>query len=264
MAGGTDGAERRALSTSEELSGLRESSELTWLDAHTHLRETEGLAEYLEETGLHLIFSSSTPEEYRSFTHPNVAWTFGIHPWRASMKAVEEAHELLETVPILGEIGMDSVWTETDLKVQEEVFRYQLELAEKHDKLVVLHTKGQEERISEIMEHYDLPYLIHWYAGPADLSLVERARFITLGPEPHADLVHAVKPEQRLLETDGLMSLEWLDGRERTLRDWLPALERSLELFAQGLGIDKERLQAQISRNNAALWQAARTKPISS
>lgn len=255
MVGGTDEAERRALSTPEEL---------RWLDAHTHLRETEGLAEYLETTGLHLIFSSGTFEEYEAFTHPQVAWSFGIHPWRASMKAVEEAEELLETVPILGEIGMDSVWAETDLKVQEDVFRYQLGLAEKQKKLVVLHTKGQEERISKIMEGYDLPYLIHWYAGPADLSLVERARFITLGPEPDPALAQVVRPEQMLLETDGLMSLEWLDERERSLKDWLPALDRSLELLAQGAGLKKKDVQSQISRNNAALWQAARTKPISS
>lgn len=255
MVGGTNRAEGRALQAPEELS---------WLDAHTHLRETTGLAEFLESTGLHLIFSSSKSEEYCSFVHPQVAWTFGIHPWNASMNAVTETRTLLRSVPILGEIGMDSVWAETDLEVQEAVFRAQLEIANEQHKLVVLHTKGQEEKISRIMEEYNVPYMIHWYAGPADLSLVERARFITLGPEPGADLAPFVRPDQRLIETDGLMSLEWLDGRKRGLQDWLPALERSLDLFAQALGMDKQEFQAQISRNNAALWQAARTKPISS
>lgn len=255
MARGTDGAEGRTLSPPEEL---------RWLDAHTHLRETEDLADYLDNTGLHLIFSSGSLDEYQAFTHPQIAWTFGIHPWRASMQAVEEARELLESVPVLGEIGMDSVWAETDLKVQEDVFLAQLEIAQRQQKLVVLHTKGQEERISEIMEDYDLPYMIHWYAGPAHLSLVERARFITLGPEPDPDLAQYVRPDQRLLETDGLMSLEWIDGRTRKLEDWLPALERSLDLYAEILELDKEVILAQISRNNAALWHAARTKPISS
>ena len=192
-----------------------------------------------------------------------MAWTFGIHPWYAAEGEVEKHLELLKAVPILGEIGMDSVWCDVALTIQEKVFREQLAIAEKQKKLVVLHTKGQETRISQILEDYDVPYMIHWYAGPMDLPLVKNARFITLGPKPGAEAL-ALKPSQLLLETDGLESLTWLDGKARSLDDWQPALEEAFAMLQKTLDVSAEALMNQLSRNNAALWQAARTKAISS
>ena len=53
---------------------------------------------------------------------------------------------------MVGEIGMDSVWCQVPLPIQERVFREQLAMACSLKKPVVLHTKGQEKAIASILK----------------------------------------------------------------------------------------------------------------
>ena len=68
--------------------------------------------------------------------------------------------------PVIGEIGMDSVWCNVPLAVQEKVFTEQLAVAAQLDKPVILHTKGQEKRIASLIAGYPNTYLVHWYSDP--------------------------------------------------------------------------------------------------
>ena len=135
-------------------------------DAHTHIGTWEEQRER-EETGILSLVCGSTPREAEravKMRGRHVIPTCGLHPWYGAEYQVEELTEWMEQCPVIGEIGMDSVWCQTPLKIQEQVFRRQLRMAHQAGKPVILHTKGQEERISGIIKEFPNRYLVHWYS----------------------------------------------------------------------------------------------------
>lgn len=70
----------------------------------------------------------------------------GLHPWYSDKWEPEEMFSLMEKVPVIGEIGMDSVWCDVPLDRQRKALEKQLQFACEIKKPVVLHTKGQKRR----------------------------------------------------------------------------------------------------------------------
>lgn len=98
---------------------------------------------------------------------------------------------------------------------QEERFRQQLDLACTQSKPVILHTKGQEKQIADIIREYPNRYLVHWYSCGSYLeNYIEQDCYFSIGPDVWWNC--AVRktaervPIQRLLtETDGLSAVKW-------------------------------------------------------
>ena len=118
-------------------------------DAHAHLGND---TEWEERTGkgiLSLICATGPEEAGKLFSR--LEWlkgravipTAGLHPWYADQYTVQDMEPYIRRCPVVGEIGMDSVWCQVPLPVQERVFREQLAMACSLKKPVVLHTKGQ-------------------------------------------------------------------------------------------------------------------------
>jgi len=186
-------------------------------DAHTHIGTWEEQRER-EETGILSLVCGSTPREAERAVKMRgryVIPTCGLHPWYGAEYQVEELTEWMEQCPVIGEIGMDSVWCQTPLKIQEQVFRRQLRMAHQAGKPVILHTKGQEERISGIIKEFPNRYLVHWYScGRYPEEFLAQDCYFSIGPDvwwnPAVQQIAANVPADRLLvETDGLNSVKW-------------------------------------------------------
>lgn len=178
-----------------------------------------------------------------------------LHPWYADRFSVSDMLPFIEKSPILGEIGLDSVWTDTPMDVQRKVFREQLDLAQKLGKPVVLHTKGMEEEIAGTIEKYDLRKLVHWYSCGEHLDLYLRQDcWFTVGPDhdvnPAVRQVIERAPLSRLLtETDGLSAVEWALNRSVQPKEIEDVLRGELEAIAEIKGVSVEEAEAVVYRN---------------
>ena len=104
-------------------------------DAHAHLGND---TEWEERTGkgiLSLICATGPEEAGKLFSR--LEWlkgravipTAGLHPWYADQYTVQDMEPYIRRCPVVGEIGMDSVWCQVPLPIQERVFREQLAMA---------------------------------------------------------------------------------------------------------------------------------------
>ncbi len=213
------------------------------LDAHTHITKEQvdqGILEVLKEFNIVSIACGTDPESCKfvrnlELTHNHIVGSYGLHPWNAADYQVEELRPYLESCKIMGEIGMDSTWCDVPLDKQRSVFLEQLDIAEKRGCPVILHTKGQEEEIAEIIQGYSMPIVVHWYSclDHLDRYIARNCRF-TVGPdvennEAVQNLANQVDHNMLLVETDGLSALEWVLGRDVSFSDIPEVLSKSLE-----------------------------------
>lgn len=82
-------------------------------------------------------------------------FSIGIHPWFIYKNKTEEELLIVEerlqhkNCFALGECGLDKI-TEVDFKLQQEVFRKQVQLSEKHNKPLIIHCVKAYQEIIEI------------------------------------------------------------------------------------------------------------------
>jgi TatD DNase family protein len=91
----------------------------------------------------------------------------GMHPWNASVGDLDAVLEYLEAAPLaaVGEVGLDYA-TEIPREVQNEVFRRQLEVAEKRGLPVVIHcVRAFYDVISQLKEHDLRAVVFHGFTG---------------------------------------------------------------------------------------------------
>lgn len=186
-------------------------------DAHAHIGSDAELEERLSRGILSLLCISSPREAdfLLSRPQPFLIPTAGIHPWNAAAYSIKEMEPILTACPVIGEIGMDSVWCDTPLPAQEDAFRRQLSLAGHQKKPVILHTKGEEARIASILKEYPGRYLVHWYSCDRYLEdYLALDCYFSIGPDvfwnPAVRAVAERVPLNRLLiETDGMSAVRW-------------------------------------------------------
>ncbi|ERT68469.1 MAG: TatD family hydrolase [Cetobacterium somerae] len=106
----------------------------------------------------------------------------GVHPIDIAEydEEVEKELELLGKNPkvvAIGEIGLDYHWMTEPKEVQQERFKKQLELAEKLNKPVVIHTRdAMEDTVNILKEYPNITGVIHCYPGSLETAkqLVDR------------------------------------------------------------------------------------------
>ena len=194
--------------------------------------------------------------------------TFGIHPsYCAGLPESEgELAALLEPYldasPIIGEIGLDFYWEKkAPHETQERVFRCILDHCERTEKYCVVHTKGAESRIADILA--DFPHakpVIHWYDGadlPYDVFL-SRGYMQTFGCEvrysDHIKALLARTPLEFLLsETDNPTGEVWLGGEDSS-----PLLiKRVVHDIAEAKGIEDTEAESILQKNAEKILASA-------
>ncbi len=130
------------------------------IDSHCHLDYIDNPAEALSELGLTgVVCIGASPEHARNAvalagTYPQVWATVGIHPTDAAehdtakARAELEALALLPRVAGIGESGLDDYWAQDVRDQQQAAFEWQLDLAARLGKPLVIHTRDRQDQES--------------------------------------------------------------------------------------------------------------------
>ena len=220
------------------------------IDAHVHV--TAELQPYLQ--GMRSIANADSPTEYRFLEGSGLpVISAGIHPWKADVTSWEEMEPILRAAPVIGEIGLDSVWCGVDMDVQRRVFRRQLALAAELKKPVILHTKGMERDVLDTIRHYPNRYLVHWYSCEEYLqAYIDLDCWFTVGPDVRRDVAQQVPIDRLLIESDGIDAIAWAKGREVSAEDYPKVVSVVLRETADLRHMTAEALLQQMEANLTA------------
>lgn len=163
-------------------------------DTHTHLYSEEFDNDRVEmiqraiDAGVSRFFvpsidSSSTQKMYDLETQfpENIFLMMGLHPCYVKENYLEElAHVETELAKrkfyAIGEIGVDLYWDKTTLKIQQEAFQRQIQLAKKHKLAINIHCREAFDEVFEVLESEkatDLFGIFHCFTG--DFGQAKRA-----------------------------------------------------------------------------------------
>lgn len=169
--------------------------------------------------------------------------TVGIHPYNGEAMTTDMlllVNQQVASCHAVGEIGLDALCA-TEMGLQEQFFRAQLEIAQSAGKGVVLHCVKSFERVMKILENHTLKFVIfHGFIGSAIQArkATEHGYYLSFGERsfrsPKTIEALRVTPTTRLfLETD----------------DSLTAIEDIYNRTAEILGIPEVILE-QITNDN--------------
>lgn len=162
------------------------------IDTHTHLyapqfdEDREEAVERALQAGVGKLFLPAIDEQMNEALfeltrkHPDMCYPMmGLHPtsvndnlgFREDLKQVERwlsAPPEGITFVGVGEVGMDLYWSRDFQQEQEEAFRFQVELALRHDLPLVIHTREAWEEMCAVLEEYrgrGLRAVMHSFSG---------------------------------------------------------------------------------------------------
>ena len=155
-------------------------------DTHTHLYSEafdEDRAEMMQRTldaNVSRLFVPAIDSTYTASMlqlekdYPeNVFLMMGLHPTHVKenyKKELAHVEEMLDKHKFyaVGEIGIDLYWDKSTLAIQQEAFRYQIQLAKQYKLPIVIHCREAFEEIFEILEEEksdDLYGIFHCFTG---------------------------------------------------------------------------------------------------
>lgn len=236
------------------------------IDGHLHLPPKDmqkRMLDVMVENNLYGLMAGCNPPEWRRLQKfvsncENIIPTYGLHPWYADQYSLSEMSPYLDKIVCLGEIGMDSVWCQVDLKKQYDVFLGQLDIAEEKKLPVILHTKGQEKEIANIIKDYSMPILVHWYSCNEFLSMyLEKGCYFTIGPDVKTNkaveqVVKEAPISHLLVESDGLSALEWVYNKKIEVEELPSYLIDTMNVIAQIKGLSFTQVKEQMVKNLTA------------
>ena len=206
------------------------------VDTHCHLSvdDYENLDEVISEMNGIMIASGCDDKSNKEVLdlvskYKNVYGVLGIHPESVndyndgSLKFIEENINNPKIVGI-GEIGLDYYWVNDNKDVQKELFIKQLNIAQKYNKPIVVHSRESIQDTYDILKDYKLKGSIHCFSSSLEMAV----EFIKLGykigiggvvtfknSKKLQEIVKEVDIKNILLETDSpYLSPEPLRGKQ--------------------------------------------------
>ena len=155
-------------------------------DTHTHLYSEQfdddrvevverALAAGVTRFFIPAIDSSYTKSMYAlESRYPNNMFLMtGVHPTHVKNDYLEELAHIKEQLNLrefvaIGEIGIDLFWDRSTLKLQQEMFRLQIQLAKQYKLPIVIHCRDAFEEVFQILEEEKGPELFgifHCFTG---------------------------------------------------------------------------------------------------
>ena len=165
-----------------------------FIDTHTHLSNSFGIEPSVfinnaKEVGVNKLIVSCCDKEsiieglelINKFD--NIYLTVGFHPEEVN-NIKENDIDWLEDIVIsnsriigIGEIGLDYYWVKDNKDKQISLFRKQLELANKLNLPIVIHSRDSIQEVYDILKEYKLTGVIHCFSGSSEMANL----FIRLG-----------------------------------------------------------------------------------
>ncbi|MFC6616542.1 TatD family hydrolase [Deinococcus radiophilus] len=249
------------------------------IDTHCHLDYLDDPASARGELGLSgMVCIGAGPEHARSAValaeqFPDVWATVGIHP-TATQEDTPQARAELERlaehprVVGIGESGLDDYWDDTQRAAQVSALEWQLDLAGRLHKPLVIHVrdkKGEDSAVAGLLDVLpawpEVTLILHCFSGNADLLAygLERGCYfgfagnVTYKNAPDIQAAAQVVPLERLLlETDA----PFLAPVPRRGKPNRPGYVRHTLDFVAGLrGLDPAALETQTTHNASRVYQ---------
>lgn len=134
--------------------------------------------------------------------------TVGLHPWQAEHGQPPTEEEVIGADAV-GEIGLDKACG-GDFERQKELFVKQLELAERHEKPVILHCVRAFEEVMNCLEKHTLRAVIfHGFTGSREQAMraVKKGYYLSFGARTErsrktVEALRATPLERLFVETD--------------------------------------------------------------
>jgi len=161
----------------------------------------------------------------------------GVHPGKAqdeiesTLKLIDENNE---TISGIGEIGLDTTYTNSaeEFQKQEEVFKTQLSYAEKFGKPVSIHSRKTLDQILEILPSYKVPsVLLHWFDGSKKQlqQAMDLDCYVSFGPvmvysKDKQVLLSKANKDKILVETDGPVRFSRCFENKTAQIDFIPSI----------------------------------------
>ena len=162
------------------------------VDTHCHLSLTDDIDSIIMDAEknnvLKFIISGCDKKSIRDgleiiYRYPSIFMTVGFHPDEVddlTDKDINDLEVLIKTnkkIVGIGEIGLDYYHNDMNKEVQKEYFEKQLDLAEKYDLPVVIHSRDSIQDVYDILKNHKCRGVIHCFSGSVEMAKL----FIDLG-----------------------------------------------------------------------------------
>lgn len=164
-----------------------------FIDTHCHITRNDYnnipfLIDKIRSSGVGKIIVNGTDMESNlevlelTKKYDIVYGAIGFHPTELD-KFVERDLKWLdehiddEKIVALGEIGLDYHYENADQDKQNYIFKKQLNIAKKHNKPVIIHSRDASQDTLDILKEYNLKGSLHCFSGSLEMA----REFIKLG-----------------------------------------------------------------------------------
>lgn len=185
--------------------------------------------------------------------YDNVYGVLGIHP-ESVTEVTEESFRIIEEnlnnpkIVGIGEVGLDYYWDKTHIEEQKQLFIRQIELAQKYNKTVVVHSRDAIEDTLSIAKQYpDVKFVFHCFGSSLEIAKELVKRNIRLGiggvvtfknGVKLKEVVEGIDLECLLLETDSpYLTPEPYRGKRNEPSNTLYVAQKIAEI--KGIEVDK-------------------------
>ena len=262
-----------------------------YVDAHAHIvhpkfaGEEDAVAERARAAGLAwVIVNGLEPRSNRAVIalcerHPHLLAAIGIYPVDAVAAKIDRASWTYDFEPpqpfdvdaeidwidanahrvvAIGECGLDQYWVRDQAAEQERVLRRLCEVALRHDKPLILHTRKAEQRTFEILQEMEIRRAdFHCWGGKLKLALrvAEAGYYLSIPPvvvraESFQRLAQELPLDRLLTETDCPYM-----GPEAGVRNEPANVPRGVEAMAAARSMPAADLAAAIFANFQRLFR---------
>ena len=164
-----------------------------YIDTHCHITRNDYsdipfLINKIKKSGINKIIVNGTDMESNlevlelTKKYDIIYGAIGFHPTEldtfneSDLEWLDE-HINDDKIVALGEIGLDYHYEDTDKEKQINVFKKQLEIAKKHNKPIIVHSRDAIQDTYDILKDYNLKGSLHCYSGSLEMA----REFIKLG-----------------------------------------------------------------------------------
>jgi TatD DNase family protein len=247
------------------------------IDTHAHLEEMEDLEAVLtksRETGVAGIIAVGTDiksnertmeiaARYPDMVYPALGW----HPEFIREDEIDTNLEYLanniDKAIGVGEIGLDyhkRIRSAAGKDLQKSVLREILQIAKKHDKPALIHSRyAWRDALTAVEEAGVEKAVFHWYTGTSGVlrDIIADGYYLSVTPaveyhEEHRRTVKEAPLERMLLETDAPVT--YGRGRDFEFRAEPADVARSLKGAAILKGLSEEEIAAATTENAEKLF----------
>ena len=195
------------------------------IDTHAHILNEyydniDELVQMLKDKNILYVLNASSnynealeiinlSKKYENYLLPAI----GIHPESVNEKdKLNEIEELIKENKIyaIGEIGLDYYWVKDNKEEQKELFIKQIDLANKYNLPVVIHSRDAIQDTFDILKEHKVKGILHSYSGSVEMAREFVKLGYTLGiggvltfkNSKLYEVIEAIDLENIVLETD--------------------------------------------------------------